>query len=348
MSAISAVIVSYDDTPQQIRTVIDGLLAQSHTPSEILLIDNSPQGALAEGLHGYTPSLHVIAPRSNLGYVGAVNLAATSASGKYLLCLNPDAQAMSDCIEHLAMVADNDPSIALVGAQILLPDGVTRNAGANPLHPSGISPSGGFGEHREHGEPREVAVVSGACCLIRREAFLELGGFVEEFFLYYDDVDLAWRARIAGMRVVYCPEAVVTHDYDFDRRPRKWFYLERNRLFSVLANYEARTLLLLSPLLLATEFGLLAVATYGGWLSHKLEGYRSLIALRTQLTEQRRAVKAIRRCRDIEVLERFENHMDSALLPPPGPALANAIWTPYMRLVTHLLAAIGPRTRSQG
>ncbi len=78
--------------------------------------------------------------------------------------------------------------------------------------------------------------------------------------MYYDDVDPAWRARIAGMRVVYCPDAVVTHGYEFARRGRKWFYLERNRLFSVLANYEPKTLILLTPLLLATELGLLALA----------------------------------------------------------------------------------------
>src|SRR5205807_9143477 len=126
-------------------------------------------------------------------------------------------------------------------------------------------------------------VVSGACCLIRRDAFTRLGGFVDSFFLYYDDADLGWRARIAGLRVVYCPEATVCHHYEFARRGRKWFYLERNRLFSVLANYEMRTLLLLAPLLLAAELGLLAVAALQGWLGHKLRAYGSLAALSGKL-----------------------------------------------------------------
>jgi hypothetical protein len=105
----------------------------------------------------------------------------------------------------------------------------------------------------------------------------------------------------------------------------------------LLANYEARTLLLLSPLLLATELGLLAVAAYGGWLSQKLRSYGSVFALRRRVAQQRRAVQATRRRTDAEVLEHFDISLNSALLPPPGPALANAVWVPYMWLVRRLL-----------
>ena len=279
----------------------------------------------------------MLSPGSNLGYAPAINLAAGEATGDYLICLNPDARTEDDCVARMAAVADSDPRIALVGAQILLEDGVTRNAGDNPLHPTGISPAGGYGEGREAGEPRDVAVVSGACCLIRLEAFAELGGFVEEFFLYYDDVDLAWRVSIAGMRVVYCPDAAVRHGYEFSRRGRKWLYLERNRLFSVLANYEARTLVLLGPLLLATELGLLAVAAREGWLSEKLASYASLFRLRRRLRAQRRAVQSSRRRTDAEVLALMDDRLDSALLSQGSAALANAFCVPYMRLVRRLL-----------
>jgi GT2 family glycosyltransferase len=342
MTTTTAVIVHYDTEPEEIRTAIDGLLAQTRQPQEILVIDNSPAEALAEELRAYAPQVRTIASGSNLGYAGAINLAAARASGEYLLCLNPDARAEPGCLAQLTAVADGDGEIALVGAQILLADGLTRNAGANPLHPTGISPSGGYGEPREYGEPRDVAVVSGACCLIRREGFTRLGGFVGELFLYYDDVDLAWRARIAGMRVVYCPAAAVTHDYEFSRRGHKWFYLERNRLFSVLTNYEARTLALLAPLLLATELGLLAVAARDGWLKQKLQSYRSLLTLRARLLARRRAVRASRRRTDGELLELVEDRFDSALLPRRAAALANLLCVPYMRVARRLLETRAP------
>jgi GT2 family glycosyltransferase len=347
-TTITAVLVSYDETPEQLRLAVDSLLAQSRAPAEILIIDNNPGRSSAPELRDYAPGVTLIEPGSNIGYAPAINLAAAHASGDYVLTLNPDAHVEPECLARMAAVADSDSEILLVGAQVLLEDGVTRNAGANPMHPTGISPAGGFGEPREHGEPRDVAVVSGACCLIRRDAFLSLGGFVDEFFVFYDDPDMGWRALIAGMRVVYCPDAAARHGYDFERRGRhKWFLLERNRLFSLLANYEARTLILLSPLLIATELGLLGVAAYGRWLPQKLRTYASVFAMRKRLAGQRRMVQATRRRGDGAVLERFEDRMDSALLPPPGPALANALWVPYMRLVRLLSPLTPPAERAR-
>jgi GT2 family glycosyltransferase len=337
--AISAVIVCYDTAPQEIREVVDGLRAQRRAPREIVIVDNDPAGALAAQLRGYASEVKTIVPGSNLGYGGGVNAAAREASGEYLLCLNPDAQVEAECVARLAAVADSDPQIALVGAQILLADGARRNAGANPLHPTGISPSGGYGEPRESGEPRDVAVVSGACCLIRRAALEQLDGFCADLFLYYEDVDLAWRARIAGMRVLYCPDAAVRHGYEFARRGRKWFYLERNRLFAVLANYERKTLMVLAPLLLLTELGLLAVAAWQRWLGQKLRSYGSLLALSRRVRAQRRAVRSSRRRTDAELLELFDDRIGSALMPARAAALANAVCLPYMYVVRRLLHA---------
>ncbi len=332
-AAVTAVIVCYDEHPEELRAAIDGLLAQTRPPAEIVVVDNGPEGALAKALDGCAPNVRALAAEANLGYPAGVNLAASNASGDYLFCLNPDARADDDCVQRLVTVAESDPSIAIVGAQILLEDGDTTNAGANPLHPTGISPSGGYGERREHGEPRDVIVVSGACCLIRRAAFERLGGFVDSFFLYYDDADLGWRARIAGLRVLYCPQATVRHHYEFARRGRKWFYLERNRLFSVLSNYEMRTLLLLAPLLLAAELGLLAVAALQGWLGQKLRAYGSIVTLRGELRSHRRVVQGSRRCGDGELLAFFEDRFDSPLLPRRPAALASLLSAAYMRFV---------------
>lgn len=335
--SVTAVIVCYDERPAELRAAIDGLLAQTTPPAEIVVVDNGPDGRLAKDLDGYASNAKAVATGANLGYPSAVNLAASHASGDYLFCLNPDARAREDCLEHLVAVAQSDRRVAIVGAQILLDDGLTTNAGANPLHPTGISPSGGYGMPREHGRPRDEIVVSGACCLMRRDAFAALGGFVDSFFLYYDDADLGWRARIAGLRVVYCPEAIVCHHYEFARRGRKWFYLERNRLFSVLANYELRTLVLLAPLLLAAELGLLALAAVQGWLGQKLRAYGSLAALTGELRSHRRAVQAVRRCRDRELLPFFDDRFDSPLMPAGLAAVAGLMSASYMRFVRDAL-----------
>jgi GT2 family glycosyltransferase len=198
MTSITAVILCYDEEPGQTGAAVDSLLAQTRLPSEILIMDNGPAGRLAIATRGYAPAVRPIECRANLSYI-ALNTTASQASGDYLVCLNPDAKAQDDCLERLAAVADSDPQVGIVGAQILLEDGRTRNAGANPLHPTGISPSGGYGEPREHDQPRDVIVASGACFLARRDAFLALGGWLPQKLRAYGSL-FALRKRLMLQR----------------------------------------------------------------------------------------------------------------------------------------------------
>jgi len=270
----------------------------------------------------------VITPDVNLGYPNAINFAMERTDADVVLCLNPDARAEAECLERLLAV-----DAAIVGAQIVSEDGLTTQAGDNPLHPTGISPAGSFGRPREHGEPRETIVVSGACTLFRRATFVALGGFMREFFLYYDDADLGWRARIAGERVVFAPDAVVRHGYEFGRRERKMFLLERNRLIAVLSNYEARSLVVLAPLLVVFELGVLAIAAAQGWLPEKLQAYRSVVALRRAIRAHRRQVQSLRRCSDRELRRFFEPRLVSPFLPAVPARLAGALTAVYLRLI---------------
>src|SRR2546423_13750241 len=95
---------------------------------------------------------------------------------------------------------------------------------------------------------------------MRAETFRELGGFTEELFMYLEDTELGWRARLRGLRVVVAPGADVYHDYEFGRNPTKIALLERNREIFVLTAYSLRLILLLAPVLAATELAMLAVA----------------------------------------------------------------------------------------
>ena len=123
---------------------------------------------------------------------------------------------------------------------------------------------------------------SGACLLVPARRFREVGGFWEAMFLYCEDTDLCWRLRLAGLRIVVCPDARVVHDYDFGRNTSKLFHLERNRLLMLAANYEPATLARIAPALVATELALLAVAVRGGWLPQKLRAVASA-AVRSRL-----------------------------------------------------------------
>jgi GT2 family glycosyltransferase len=330
--SVSAIIVASFEDPAVVRETVSSLLAQTRPPEEILIVDNHPDAVVSRAL----ADLPVTAVRSgrNLGYPPAVNLGARHATGDWLLTLNPDAHAAPDCLEKLLAAADEDT--AVLGAQVLLPDGST-NAGENPVHVAGLSWAGRYGEPAEDGGPREVAACSGAALLVRRAEFERLGAYHPSFFLYVDDTDLAWRARLAGRRVRYVPAATVTHDYEIAKGAHKWFWLERNRLFMVFANYSLPALVLLAPLLAGVEVFVALRAWREGWLPEKARAWRSVLADRGELRRWRRFVQAQRRVGDGALLGAMTGRMETPLAESRMLALANPLLEAYRRAVAALL-----------
>jgi GT2 family glycosyltransferase len=336
---ITAVVVSFAD-PDATVGALRSLLDQSPAPTEVLVVDNDPRGATKRALADarLAPSVRILHPGRNLGYTCAANLAAARASGEWLFFLNPDAVVARDCLQRLLEAVDG-PDVAVVGAQVLLPDGRV-NAGANPINIAGISWSGSYGAAREHGPARDVASVSGAALLVRRETFQNLGGLCPLFFMYVDDTDLCWRARLAGMRVRFCPEAVVVHAYAFQKGPHKWFYLERNRACALLSNLQIRTILLLAPVLVATELGVAVHAISEGWLEQKARAWGSVLVKWPALIRWRRSVQATRSVSDYAVLGLFSAGVETALIEPPPPWV-NRCLELYRSLVLRLLKRLG-------
>jgi GT2 family glycosyltransferase len=336
---VSAVIVSFSD-PDATRRAVTSLLAQSSPPIEVLVLDNHPKQLTAIAMASCVQDARVrlIHRGHNLGYTAACNRAAAVAAGDWSFFLNPDACADVDCLATLLRGAD--ARVGVLGAQVLLPNGRT-NAGDNPLHIVGIAWAGRFGEAREHGPPRAVASVSGAALLARTETFRDLGGLCERFFLYEDDVDLCWRMRLAGWEVRFCPEAVVWHDYRFEKGSEKWYWLERNRQWSVVSNYSAFSLVLLAPLLLGTEMAVAAIALREGWVRDLVRAWGSTMRALPELLRWRRRVQAGRRGRDSELLELMVARFQTPLLDSPLILRLNPLIVLYRAVLLRILRATG-------
>jgi GT2 family glycosyltransferase len=335
-ATITAIVVSFADPVACVRAV-RSLVDQSLAPVEVLVVDNDPGGMTAQALavDCALERVRTVHPGVNLGYTGAVNLAAREAGGEWLFLLNPDATAREDCLGELLEAVDGT-DVAVVGAQVLLPDG-RINAGENPINIAGVSWSGGYGRPREHGPARDTVAVSGAALMVRREVFLELGGLCPYFFMYVDDIDLAWRVWLSGRRVRYCPEAVVVHDYEFDKGPHKWFYLERNRAWALVSNLRLSTLMLLGPLLLITEAYIVVRAVSEGWLEEKARAWTSLVAHTPRLIAWRRTVQMTRNVSDYGILSRFSASVETPLIDAHLPHWVDRFLECYRRAVLWML-----------
>lgn len=331
----SGIVVTYKEVELTLKAVAS-LKAQTVAVDEIIVVDNDPARSIAGPLASEHPDVRLIA-LDNPGHAVACNRAAEAASGDVLVFMDPDAALAPDALERMLAVLAEQPQAALVSPQLLFADRETVNAGDNPVHLTGLSWCGRYDEPPEPGPPRATFTTSGACHVVRAAAFREVGGYCEDYFVLWDDPDLCWRLWLAGHEVWYCPDARATHDYAFGENPRKWFWLERHRLSSVLVNYEGRTLALLAPLLIAVELGLVALATREGWVRPKLEAYRSLWSSRRELRARRRAVQAARRVGDEAIVPRIAGRIDSNQLDNPLIPLANPLLEGYHRA---LLAAL--------
>ncbi len=253
---------------------------------------------------------------------------------EWLFFLNPDAaRRPATASRRCSSAADDD--VAVLGAQVLLPDG-TVNAGDNPVHLAGLSWSGRYLEPREDGPPRDVAAVSGAALMMRTAVYRALDGHCPGFFLYNDDIDIAWRARMAGWRVRFVPAARIRHDYEFDKGARKWLFLEHNRWWSLLANYELRTLVLLAPLLLAAEAGIALLARRDGWWPQKAQAWREIAAEWRAIGRWRRRVQSHRRVGDAEVVRLMTAELDTPLVRTPAVMRAAPLLRAYRAVVVAL------------
>lgn len=259
---------------------------------ELIVVDNASRDGTAEAVEAAAPAALLLRMDENLGFAAGCRAGAETARAPLLLFLNPDATLEPGALAALRHVASDRPDWGAWQAAVTLPDG-TLNSGGGVVHFLGLAWAGRLGEPCDviGEEPTEVGFASGAAMVVRRSLWEELGGFDEAFFMYAEDVDLSLRIRLAGRGVGVVPRARVVHDYEFDKGARKWFLLERNRWWMILATYPLPLLIAVLPGLVLTELVLMAAAASGGWLPEKLRAQRAVLASLPRTLHRRRAVQ---------------------------------------------------------
>jgi GT2 family glycosyltransferase len=333
---VSAVVLAWKAEPW-LRRGVEALLSSEKVEVEVVLVDN---GCTTDDVRvlGRLPGVSVVAPGENLGFAGGCNAGALAATGEYLALVNGDAVVEPTTLARLVEEAAR-ADVGLAGGSIRLghDPGLINSAG-NPVHVLGLSWAGRLGEPADDGDPVDVAVASGACMLIRRARWDELGGFDAEYFAYHEDTELSIRLWRRGLRVVYVPDAVAVHRYEFSRNDFKYYLIERNRLMFLATLWSWRALLLLSPALLCLEVGMVLLAARQGWLRAKVRGWRWLLAHTGHIARRRRLLQAERTVPDRQWMAVLTDRLDPVAIQLPavtGPL--NRIMRTYWRLVRPLL-----------
>jgi GT2 family glycosyltransferase len=337
---LSVIVVTFRHG-EALRGPLEAVAGQLRDGDELIVVDNASGDETPEVALAAAPAARLIRNPDNAGFPAACNRGAAAATGELLVFLNPDAVVAAGWREAIARPARDGFGWGAWQGYVTAGGGRVVNTRGGVLHFTGIAWAGGADEPVGDGAaPADPAFVSGACLAIPRAEFEELGGFAPGFFLYHEDVDLSLRVRLAGGRLGVVADARVDHDYEFDKGPAKWRYLERNRWATLLRTYPAPLLVLLAPALAATELALIPASIAGGWFGQKVRAWADTLRSLPRLLRERRGIQAQRAVTSADFARPLTPALDSPYL---GAASRSGVLARllrgYWRLVVRLLSA---------
>lgn len=246
---LSIIIVSWN-TRELLRRCLQSIIAhQGDLRLEIIVVDNASHDSTPAMLRTAFPEVRLIETGSNLGFSAGNNLGMAAAQGDWLLLLNPDTEIVGDTLQTMIATLESNPFVGVVGPRVQYGNGQeqgtrhrfpllwTLGTASTPLaplfapllnrfyyqpavHTLGVHKVPVVDSHRDR-LPSEDAIdprpthptdwLTGAALLVKREVYERVGGFDEQFFMYFEETDWQRRIKVAGWTILYDPNALIIH-----------------------------------------------------------------------------------------------------------------------------------------
>ncbi|MBN2550175.1 MAG: glycosyltransferase family 2 protein [Anaerolineales bacterium] len=341
---ISIIIVVHNHR-KDLERCLHSLNEHSLEDTEIIVVDNASTDGSHEMVKSKFPDVIYLHCDENLGFGHGNNHGASHARGDYLIFLNPDTVVTQNWQKPLISTLIDHSQIGLTTPKILHFDETSSiSACGLQIHLTGIGQCRGVGKQNQlFTQQEEVGAIHGAAFAIKKEVFEKIGGFDAPFFLYVEDSDISWRARLAGYRCVYVPDSVVYHDYSLRFSPQKLFYLERNRYLLLTKNLHWGTLFILLPALMLMEligWGFVFLKDRKNW-KNKALAYAWMIQNWNEVLQKRWQVQQLRRITDRKLLS-FSTHrlIYEQVKSPALNHLAHWVLDPIFWVLKGLVSAL--------
>ncbi len=299
-------------------TCLDSLRSQTYRDFEVLVVDNASTDRSRALVRERYPEVRLLELPTNRGLTGGVNAGIREARGEHIALLNNDTEAHPQWLAALAQALEEHPEAGSIASKMLLFDrrDVIHSAG-DFYRRDGIPGNRGVWQvdQEAFNQPGWVFGACGGAMAVRRAMLEDVGLLDEDLFMYCEDVDLAWRAQLAGYRCWYEPRAVVYHRLSATGGgPLASFYTGRNTILVWLKDYPGLLMRRDWPAFLRAQARIAndALRAWRGAAARaRLRGQWAALALAPRWWRKRRQVQATRRV-PLEYLE-------SILEPPEGP-----------------------------
>jgi GT2 family glycosyltransferase len=258
--SVSIIVLNWNGRPY-LAECLGSLRQQTYDgPHQVVLVDNGSQDGSADYVEAAFPDVRLIRSPVNLGFAAGNNLAARQLDTELLAFLNNDTRTDPGWLEELVRAVTLAPDVACAGGRILSWDGRTVDFMGGGATLTGLGIQFGYGQPASSDAPAgDILFACGGSMIVKRDPYLQVGGLDDDYFLFYEDVDLGWRFWLAGYRVRYAPGAIMYHRHHGGTRrfedERLAVLYERNALYTIYKNYDDRHLAAVLPaaLLLAAE-----------------------------------------------------------------------------------------------
>ena len=298
-----------------LRGCLQSLREQTFKAFEVILVDNaSTDGSLAL-VEKEFPEVRIVKLVRNLGLTGGANAGIKAAQGEVIALLNNDAEAHPNWLESLWDALQRHPEAGMAASKILLYDrrSIINSAG-DFYRLDGVPGNRGVWEE-DRGQYDREEYVFGACggaAAYRKAMLEEIGLFDEDMFMYCEDVDLAWRAQIAGYRCVYTPKAIAYHRLSATGGGKlASFYNGRNFIYVLAKDYPSSLFRKYWPIILKAQLKIAADAL------RARRGEAARARLRGQLAGLKAIPLALSKRQSVYSLRRVpDSYLESLLLPP--------------------------------
>jgi len=266
-SLVSVIIVNFNGK-RFLQDCLSSLFRQTHSPFEVILVDNASHDGSVEFVRDHFPQVRILVEKVNLGFAGGSNAGIREAHGEFILTLNNDTITDPCFIENLVRPMTSDSHLGMCASKMVFPNGRINSTGIC-ISRSGAAWDRGGGEP-DDGQYEEEDEVLGPCAgaaLYRRTMLDEIGFFDEDFFLFMEDVDLAFRARLAGWKCMYVPTARVVHVHGGTAgymSEISVYYGNRNLIWYVIKNFPSMTLLFSLPWIIGRNCGVIPYYVLSG------------------------------------------------------------------------------------